>query len=232
MAKNRSIIEESKKYLNNFYVNGQWLEEPLNIRINGRDVEPRVMDFMYNFFRFLIEGTMISNCTIIWLTSNLSNVREAIEHYNSQQLEIDQLNMNTAQSKIQYDKNKLMKHFDSDLLFHVMVDPDKYLEPAVLILDKLMRAYMDDYEYRKALAIKPSKEFIVKEIDEYSWALLCELLRRYNKSHIEEIEKGTDKEFNSNILGYYNYLISCKKLNKEEKARLNTLRNILGLKEL
>ena len=229
MAKNRSIIEESKKYLNNFYVNGQWLEEPLNIRINGRDVEPRVMDFMYNFFRFLIEGTMSSNCTIIWLTSNLSNVREAIEHYNSQQLEIDQLNMNTAQSKIQYDKNKLMKYFDSDLLFHVMVDPDKYLEPAVLILDKLMRAYMDDYEYRKALAIKPSKEFIVKEIDEFSWVKLTEMLTRYSKNHIADIESGNDKEFNIKMIGYYNYLISAKKLNKEEQARLNLIRGILGL---
>lgn len=230
MAKQgESIIEESKKWLSYFYVNGEWLDEPIKFKVNGREVSEEVMEFLSNFFRFLIEGTMLNECSIIWLTSNLPNIRSAIEFYNSQQLEIDRINLNTAQSKIQYDKNKLAKHFESGILFHLMVDPDKYLESISNKLDSLSRIYMNDSEYNKSMVIKLPKEPLCKEIDDYSWVKLTDVLERYSKKKIALIESGNDKEITADMIGYYNYLISNKKLSNKEKERLKEIRHILNL---
>ncbi|MBO5389185.1 MAG: hypothetical protein J6A59_13860 [Lachnospiraceae bacterium] len=227
----KNMVDECKKYIGNFYVNGEWLEEPTKIRMNGRDVEPRVMDYMYNLFRFLIEGTMLCDCTLMWLKSNLPSIQATFELYNDQHTEIEAINLNTAHSKILYDKNKLAKYFDTDILFHVMVDPDRYLDKAVETLEKLMRVYMDDSEYRKASILKLPKDIICKDIDSYSWAKLTEILGRYSKDRIKLIESGEDKEMTREMIGYFNYLISNKKLSKKEKTRLEQVRIVLGLGE-
>ena len=45
---------------------------------------------------------------------------------------------------------------------------------------------------------------------------------------MKEIENGNDK-YNSNVIGYFNYLISSKKLNSLQNDRLNEIKDILGI---
>lgn len=227
--KSDSIIEESKKWLNNFYVNGEWLDDPKPIVIDGKQVTLEVMDFMNSLYRLFLESSLLNDCTIIWLKSNLPNVKTAIEFYNSQLPEIDRINLHTAQSKIQYDKNRLSKWFDSDTIFHVMKDPDKYLGEATYCVDQLLRINMKDAEYNRELKIKIDKNIVFREITESSFEQLKDTLKKYSKTHIEEVEKFRSQELTREMAGYYNYIISAKKLKAIDKKRLAEIRSILGL---
>lgn len=224
-----SILEESKAYISNFYVNGEFLDTPIEIKFNGRIVEQGTMDYLRRLFDFLINGNMINNASVIWLTSNLSTVKEAIENYNSQQLEIDRVNINTALANIQNDKKRLLPYFPPKFIFTLLAYPEKYLEKANDTLDMLLRKYMKDREYSQSLVIKLNKNDINRELDEYNWIKLKTLLETYSKIKIKNIESGEDEDVTSDMIGYYNYLISSNRLNKLDKLRLMELRQILSL---
>lgn len=227
MASN--ILDESKKWLPYFYVNNTWVEGEIEIKFNGRKLEKGVVNFLNDLYHFYFESKMLNNCTILWLKSNASSMKECIEFYNNQVNVEDRLNVNTALSKIQYDRKKLEKYFDVKEFINILAYPEKYLDSNREKLDKLCREYMSDSEYTKALVVKLPKEPVCKEVDDSAWYVLEDLIKTYSKKRIEIIENGEDSIVNSNVIGYYNYLISSKNLNKTDKERLKHLRELLDL---
>ena len=131
----RDMLDETKVWLKYFYNNGQWEEEP-NFKINGRDPEPELIEFLRGFFMFIMESNFVSENTKIWLTSHESTVKAAVNNYNNQVLEVDRVKENTVAANIQYDKNKVKKFFDQDILYKLMNYPEKYMEEVQLTLDK------------------------------------------------------------------------------------------------
>lgn len=226
MAKN--LIDESKAWLPKFYNNGEWNDSP-TLRFNGRYVEDNVVEFLSDFFHFLLESEFLSKETIIWLTSNMPSVKKAFELYNTQCDEVDTINIMTAQSNIHNDKVKLQKYFDASLIFDIITYPERNLAKAIESLSVVNRKYFNDKEYRQSLIIKIPKDFVSKNIDEYSWAVFTETLRKFNKDYIRKIEELKTPELTKEMVGYYNYLISSKRLNKEEKERLETIKSLIGI---
>lgn len=226
MAKN--LIDESKVYIKYYYNGTEW-EKDVDYKFNGHKLDKEVIDFVGEFFHFLIDSTFLSDVTKMWLNSNLSSVRQMVEAHNSQVVEIDKLNINTVQSSITYDKNKLKKYFDDNMLLNVMSYPEKYLEELSLKLDSLQRIYMKDGEYNHSMVIKIPSNVITKQVDDNVWFKLKDLLKTYSKREIKKIEEGNNSEITDDVFGYYNYLISSKKLNDEEKKRLSEIRQILGI---
>lgn len=229
MAKN-GIFDEIKNWIPKFYSNGQWLKEDIELKYGGGKLaDKEVVDFVGNLIHFLIEGTMLNNCTLIWLLSNNSTIKGAIEFYNSEKPKEENININTALSKIQYDRKKLEKYFDPKELHNLLAYPEKYLDKFTKTLDRLARIYMKDNEYNSAMVIKLSKEPLSYKLDDYSWAVLTSVIERYSKKKIKAIENGLDAEVTNEMIGYYNYLISNKRLNSDEKERLKVIRNLLDL---
>lgn len=226
MAKN--LIDESKAWLPYFYKDGKWDRDP-DIKFNGRAVSDEAKRFMYDFFKFLIESTFLNKCTVIWLNSNLSSMQKAFEFYNSQSDEIDAVNTKTAITNVDYDKKKLKKYFDKDLLFNIMAYPEENLPNAIEVLDTLNRKYFNDKEYKASLVIKLPIDNINKKLTEEKFEALIKMLKRYSRKVVKEIEDGKSAEFTPEMIGYFNYLISCKQLNSEESTRLNEINEILGI---
>lgn len=227
MAKN--LIDESKKWINHFYNGGIWSEN-VSLRFNGRDIEEEVVEFVSDYFHFLIESNFLNECTIMWLNSNMGSVRAAVEVYNDQCDELDKLNLNTAQSKIEYDKKKLKKYFNEDMLFNVMTYPEKWLEEYRNILDSMCREYFNDKEYKSNMIIDIPKNSINKELDDYSFVKLTNFIERYSKKYVNSIQRYESKEITKDMIGYYNYLISSKRLSKVDSDRLEIIKNLLGIK--
>lgn len=227
MAKN--LLDNSKKYLK-FYYNsdGTWVDEP-DHKWNAKSVSPEAIKFVSDFFRFLMNSTFLCKYSIMWLNSNLNSMRAMVEAYNNQVEMPDKLVLHTVTSSIDYDKRKLKKYFSVDMLDEVFAYPETYLDTNIEILDNLQRQYMQDKQYTQALVIKIPKRYIEKTIDDRSWALLTQLLTTYSKNTVDNISNGTDPLYTENIFGYYNYLISSSKLNKEEQKRLNEIKSILGV---
>lgn len=224
------ILAELKKWLPKFYINGEWVKGKVTLKYNGGlEASEESTSFLRELLYFLFEGDMVNNCTIIWLTSNQSSMRAAFEVYNSERPAEENININTAMSKVQYDRKKLEKYFSPSEILNILAYPEKYLDSAIEKLDRLERLYMKDLEYNRAMVIKMNKEPMSYSVDDYEWAKLLEIIERYSKKKIEAIESGNDEELTSNMIGYYNHLISCGRLSEKEKARLNKIRSILGL---
>ena len=229
----KGLIDDAKKYIGNYYYNGEWLDEPIRIRFNGKDVSDGSMDFLGKLFRFLIDSTMLNECTKIWLLSNMSGIKESIEFYNSQVVDIEKINIHTALSKIQYDKKRhIEKYFDQSMIKNILAYPDKHIEKYNDLLESLYRKFMVDSEYREALAIRLSKKPLNRELDIDKWNRLLERLEVYSKKYISKIEALESDDVSSDMIGYYNYLISSKSLNDIEKERLNELRRAIGLNDI
>lgn len=228
MAKN--IIDECKTWLPKFYNQGEWNESPV-IRFNGRYAEDEVIEFMSDLFHFLMESKFISNSTILWLNSNMPSVKRAIEAYNSEVDEVDRLNLNTAQSAITYDKNKISKYFDVNVFFNILTYPEENLGQYRNTLDLLMSEYFADNKFKKELNIKVDKGYVSKELDEASWAVMIKTLKIYSKEYMRKIESFETNAFTREMAGYFNYLISNRRLNSTDKKRLEQVRMLMGIKE-
>lgn len=222
------VIKELKNWVGYFYVNGEWIENP-KVKSNGRDVNKDVVKFLNDLFHLLIEGTLINNCTVIWLNSNASSVKSAIEHYNNTVDEKHTINFNTANSKIRYDKIKLEGYYTASNIINIINYPEKYLKDANDKLFTLKRKYMKDTEYSNSMVIKIPKDKLSTEISSGEWNTLVNLIDTYSKRRINMINYGEDKVLTDDMIGYYNYLISSNTLNELEQSRLNNIRTLLGL---
>lgn len=226
MAKN--LLDESKKWISHFYSGGVWKED-VSLKFNGRVLEKEVIEFLRDYYKFLIESDFLNECSLLWLNSNMGSVREAVQVYNDQCDELDKLNLNTAQSKIEYDKKKLKKYYNENMLLNVMSYPEKWLEEYKNILDSMCREYFNDKEYRSSMVIDIPKNCISKELSDVSFVQLTHMLEIYSKRYIESIKNLENKDMTKEMIGYYNYLISNKNLSEEDKRRLDIIRKILGL---
>jgi hypothetical protein len=221
-----TLIEDSKRYISNFYVNDKWLEEPIPILYAGKAVDNSVMVALSKFYSLLLDSSMLNDCTKLYLKSNMKGVKDTIDKYNAEHMEVDWINLNTAQSKVQYDKKKLDKYFEKNILFDLITYPEENIEKFETTVDTLLRVYMNDNEYNRAMVIKLSKDNIVRNISEDNWDTLIQLLGVYSKKRIVKIENDINS---SDMVGYYNYLISSKGLNERDTARLGEIREVLGL---
>lgn len=223
-----NLIGECKKYLPKFYSNGEWTDKPV-VRFNNKYVEDEVIDFMGDLFHFLIESSFLNEHAIYWLKSNMPSVRKAFEVYIEEHDEVKEVNINTVQSDIRNSKSRLHKYFKPDMLVDVMAYPEKYLDEAKKTLARLMREFFDDREYRQSLVLSVPKEFVSKDLGDSDFEKLSETLGRYSKSHIREVGELNTSELTVEMVGYYNYLISNKKLSTKDKERLKLIREKLGL---
>lgn len=225
---NMNMIDECKRYIPMYYSNGEWLENP-NPRFNGRDLEPEIKEFIGELLHFLIDSKFLNNCARLWLFSNLKSVGQTIEFYNTQCDEEDRINIKTAQTKVDYCKRKLNKIFGTNPIFNVTAYPDKYLDKFWDGLDSLKREYADDKEYKNSLVLKLPKSYIKKELDEVSFVKLTTMLDRYSIKKIRSIESGMSEDFNTDMIGYFNYLISSSKLSDKDQERLKEIKGILNI---
>ena len=227
----RTIIDEAKEILPSYYSNGEWLDNP-DIKFNGRDLDDGTVNFIKELLMVLVEGNVLNEITRIFLMSSSTSVVKAIETYNMTCAEIDKIpNINTAQSCIQYDKKRLKKYFpEKSTIYLVMAYPEKYLSSAMISLSKFERENMDDKKYRAATVLKIPKDYIKYSLDDTNWVKLVSLLDTYSTKRIEQINKVECSDINLEMIGYYNYLISAKRLKGADKARLDEINRILGVK--
>lgn len=225
MAKN--FLSELKVWLPAFKKDGNWIKDP-KLKFNGLVVEDNVKEFLYEALRLFSEGGLNKEATI-WFNSHLSSVKDAVDYYNSQCNESDTLNLKTAQSKIAYDKKRVANYFGDGSLFITLAYPDEYLEAAWEGLDNFCKKYNNNREYNNAMVLKMPDMGIVKSIESADWEKLIDVVQVYSKKKVQEIASGNTDTLTPDMIGYFNYLITSKRLSDREQKRLSMIRGILGL---
>lgn len=225
-----NLLDESKIYLPNFYDcnKEEWLENP-SFKMNGREVEKSVIEFLIEYYHLLLDSSILNWYSIIWLKSNLGSVRKTFLNYNEANLEIDKVNLNTAQSNLTFSKNKLKESFWNTMLSDVIIYPEKYLTRATELLDKALLKYTNDKEYKDKLIIKVPKNYSEKELSEKDWNQLLDTLSVFSVEMKEKIEQGKTELLTPDMIGYYNFLISHKQLDSIDEQRLKKLNNLLKI---
>lgn len=224
----RDIMSESKKIIYEFYNNGEWVENPSFI-VNNREIPEYSKEFLGQLFRFFINSKFLSDYSKEWLLTNLPSIREMVETMNMKSVEMKHVNFNTVQSALRYDKNRLANYFDGDTIINCICRDVEYTEQLNGILDTLVRKYMKGNEYNKQLVIKIPDNLVRNKISASECIKLMDILETYSKRKIKEIEREGNSIMTTDMIGYYNYLISSNRLNDIDKENLKRIKLILGM---
>lgn len=221
------MLEYTKRYIKDFYVNEEWVDKPV-LNYGNKEVSKESIEFLRELFIFFIESSFLSNESKIYIKSRASSVRQAIEEYNLILDDEDKININTAQSKIQYDKRKINRSLEDNMILNAMIYPDKFIRAYREDLMVLYPKYMKVKEYRDSTVLRLDQNVVVNDISDKDYNDLLKVLSIYSKETISKVEKG-EQLLNNDMIGYFNYITNAPLLDDIGKVRLNEVREILGL---
>lgn len=221
------LLKDTKRYIKHFYINGEWLEEP-NLKFKGNAISEDTKGFLSELFHFFLDSKYLSKVSKIYINSHASTIRGAIEDYNIGLPKDLQININTGQSNIQYDKKKIAKTFESNMITNVIAYPEIYISKYKESLIGLYPEYTENKGYGNCTVLKLSKYITESEISDKDYNDLLKVLKLYSKETIKKIERG-EHLLTKDMIGYFNYLTSAPILTDTEKTRLGKINEILGL---
>lgn len=195
--------------------------------IEARNIDKDKQQFILAFMGFLMESKVISDTTKMFIKSRASTIKAVVDSHNRDCKEHEKINVNTAISKLQYDKNKLDKMFDDNMITKVLYMKEcnlaKYKEQlsiAVLQYDKRVTVL-------DKLAVHIPKDSLSFVCSDEDFDEILEVLAPYSPKTIKTvIQFLNDKGYS----GYLTYLTSGKTLDSTEKSRLKDLETLLGEK--
>lgn len=220
----RSILSVTKDiyfsymdYENNLY------ERPIGI-IAKRNLDKKRDSFIRRYILFVMTSKIISDTTKLYIRSSSSNsVASAIKSYNQTVSEDEAINIKTAQSKINYDINKLLKYFPDNMLSQVLAYNSCNLEEYERNLALAMNVYGKKNKMMDNLALKMRRVPIQGDLEDEDFEELISIIAPYTKKQINYIEENIPEE----LVGYLLYLISSSSLNDKDKVRYNFLKELL-----
>ncbi|MVX63107.1 hypothetical protein GKZ28_05265 [Clostridium chromiireducens] len=204
-------------YENNLY------ERPIGI-IAKRNLDKKRDSFIRNYISFIMNSKIISDTTKLYIRSSSSNsVAAAIKNYNQTASEDEAINIKTAQSKINYDINKLLKYFPDNMLSEVLVHSSCNLDDYIRRLNLAIADYSKKNKLLDNLDLKIARVAAQESLEEDEFNELISIIKPYIKSHMRYIEENLDTK----ACGYLLYLMSTPQLDGENKERYNLVKQLL-----
>lgn len=133
----------------------------------------------------------------------------------------EQIPFNTTQAKIQYSKTKLEKIFGNGI--DRLIYKTHSIEDIPQLIFELSSQY-SDVELRDKLVLNLDTNVYNTELGDKDFEDFIMTIAPYVKTHVEYISKNIESE----KVGYFNYLISSKRLSDIDKERLERLKEILN----
>lgn len=200
------------------------------------------VDLLKNITDLVLNTNIISEETKIYLkdrnikVSQVNEIinerrkekKEAIEKKLGNSINYDEykeVSVNSTQSKITYDRQRLEKMLGSDILTNIIHQRAYNIEEYQIKVGKLLEKYKNITSLREELVLNLKEDCYNKEYNGDFKQDSIKLLKPYIKSEIKQVEK----EINNNLdfVGYFNYLLSgvtCStEKDKENRAFLRAL---------
>lgn len=219
----RSILRVTKDiyfsymdYENNLY------ERPIGI-IAKRNLDKKRDSFIRRYILFVMTSKIVSDTTKLYIRSSSNSVASAIKNYNQTVSEDEAINIKTAQSKINYDINKLLKYFPDNMLSQVLAYNSCNLEEYERNLAFAINVYGKKNKMMDNITLKMRRVPIQEHLEDKDFDELISIIAPYTKKQINHIEENLPEE----LVGYFLYLISSSSLNNKDKIRYNFLKELL-----
>lgn len=203
-------------YENNLY------ERPIGL-ITKRNLDKKRDSFIRRYILFIMTSKIVSDTTKLYIRSSSNSVASAIKSYNQTVSEDEAINIKTAQSKINYDINKLLKYFPDNMLSQVLAYNSCNLEEYERNLALAMNVYGKKNKMMDNLMLKIRRVPIQEYLEDEDFDELISIIAPYTKKQINYIEENIPEE----LVGYLLYLISSSSLNDKDKVRYNFLKELL-----
>lgn len=203
---------------------GSFVDEHGNMRvkpigfIENMKVEMDRQELLKDIVILLKDTDIINRETKMYIFNNTTK-REINEVLSEEVGET--VSFNTTQSKIQYGKTKLEKLFGDSIkrLLYKTYDIDDIPR---LIYD--ISSQYSDIDLRNKLVLDLDSNVYNTELSENDFEDFILTIAPYVKTQVEYISKNIESE----KVGYFNYLITSKRLTDEDKQRLSKLKDILN----
>lgn len=203
---------------------GSFVDEHGNMRvrpigfIENMKVEMDRQELLKDIVILLKDTDIINRETKMYIFNNTTK-REINEALSDEVGET--VSFNTTQSKIQYGKTKLEKLFGDSIkrLLYKTYDIDDIPR---LIYD--ISSQYSDIDLRNKLVLDLDSNIYNTELSENDFEDFILTIAPYVKTQVEYISKNIE----SDKVGYFNYLITSKRLTDEDKQRLSKLKDILN----
>jgi hypothetical protein len=200
---------------------GNQYKMPVGV-LGKRNLDKRRIEFLKKYVSLLLDTKIISDTTKLYLFGT-GSLRMIILSYNRNLPENEQINFNTAQSKVNYDKRKLESFFPDDMLSKVIFYKDanigQYEKQLALALSKyaMKNKLMDN------LALKLPPNLLNDTLSDQQFDEIFRDIAPYCKNQMKYIQENLPSEG----VGYINYLMSQQGLQGVDKKRFERLRMIL-----
>lgn len=217
MARN-NILLTLRRVCNSFVdEHGNMRVRPIGF-IENMKVEMDRQELLKDIVILLKDTDIINRETKMYIFNNTTK-REINEVLSEEVGET--VSFNTTQSKIQYGKTKLEKLFGDSIkrLLYKTYDIDDIPR---LIYD--ISSQYSDIDLRNKLVLDLDSNVYNTELSENDFEDFILTIAPYVKTQVEYISKNIESE----KVGYFNYLITSKRLTDEDKQRLSKLKDILN----
>jgi hypothetical protein len=200
---------------------GNLYEMPVG-SLEKRNLDKRRIEFLKKYVSLLLETKIISKTTKLYLFGT-GSLRMIIQNYNRTLSEHEQINLNTAQSKVNYDKKKLESIFPDDMLSKVVfyrdTDIGQYEKQLALAFSK----YATKNNLMENLALKLPSNLLNDILSDQEFDEIFSYIAPYCKSQMKYIQENLPAE----EVGYINCLMSTQSLQGVDKERFERLQMIL-----
>ncbi len=190
-----------------------------------------IHEFLISFLKFIMFSHMVSDTTKIYFRGN-GRTRESIfKRYNYEHPD-KPINLNTAKSKINYDKNKLLSYFDDDMIHELITKPDtcdlgKYKR--CLTRADARFGKLETLEDRITLKVRCSD--YTNKVDQEKFDTFLMLIAPYRMDLVKAREKLIQEQYRD-VLSYINFICGGNKMSDLDMENLGTLLELLSCNEL
>ena len=205
---------------------GEIVKEPTG-KIKRLKLPQENLDFLYDYISFAMNSELLNKVSKIYVMSEVEGIDAIFNHYNRLHPE-DKINLKTARSNLNYNRTKMIKVFDEDMLEQVIyytskADLEKYraqLDWATVRFSKsnIFSAKLMIDLPRDTGNVKPSEDSIVG---------FMEAIEVYRKAKKAMIEKTIAGEY-EDVIKYFNYLSLANYRTDEEEELYNTMMGFLN----
>ncbi|GAB6152548.1 hypothetical protein JCM17380_12980 [Desulfosporosinus burensis] len=219
----RSIISLTREVYHCYMRDdGSLYERPIG-SIARRNLSKNQDDFLKRYIDLIMNTKIVSDTTKIYITSTLPSVASVIKQHNVALVEHKQVNIKTAQSKIDYDGKKLLNYFTGDMLSQVI----GFSNCDLCEYNKMLNLAISDYKKRNKLLdnimLTLPRVPVVDSLSDEELHDFIQIISPFIKKHRHYVESNIPK----NAVGYLLYLTSTPSLSGRHKEHYDLLKQIL-----
>ena len=219
----RSIISLTRE-VHHCYMreDGSLYERPIG-SIAKRDISKDKDDFLKKYIDLIMNTKIVSDTTKIYITSTLPSVASVIKQYNLGLDEHKQINIKTAQSKIDYDGKKLLKYFPDDMLSKVIGFSNCDLSQYIKMLNFAISNYKKKDKLLDNIMLTLPSVPVEDSLSDEELQDFIQILSPFTKKHRNYVENHLTER----AVGYLYYLTSTPSLSGKHKEHYSLIKQIL-----